>query len=344
MFHKRQYDDTIEVKDPIDFILNKHSNVEQHLVNKYVGRCFKGCYIMKIIKLVEISPCNIINTNISAKGSIDVRFNAEVYVCSVGDMIVGVEIKSTDPYVVGSLDGEINISVSIESSNISNALNVGNIVACKVIKAIHEPMYKQINAYCELLTCETSSKSYSIEGVLDSSDISKVITMIKNMENEFEYRNNLNIEALMIIESIYYSYKTSEVSPEVEINTLQDGLLWKGPEILIDKVVDITNINIFEIIKQVISGESYDMTGIWSRDISLYRSSPMISKANNVSKLPQSWIEPTKVTPITMINLMLMHMIDWLVVVRKLCSIYSDPDMVATNINVFKVLKFSQLK
>src|SRR3990167_6212074 len=102
MIFEKVLDVTINVRNPINFCADKLRHTMIELQNNYVGKCFKGVHVEKIIKILNISACHIEATNVSGEGYVDVQFLAEVIIFSRGDILVGVEVVNHAQMIVGT--------------------------------------------------------------------------------------------------------------------------------------------------------------------------------------------------------------------------------------------------
>lgn len=80
---------SIDIENVISIFVNAEENLLNILVNKYEGKCFAGCYIVKVITIVRRSECIMMQHNESGDGSIDIQFGAEVIELYQNEIVSG---------------------------------------------------------------------------------------------------------------------------------------------------------------------------------------------------------------------------------------------------------------
>ena len=97
----RVFETTINIHDPINYCVNKQKYIEVYLAKHFEKKCYQGTYIESIQKVVQYSPCYIVNTNLTGHGYIYVRFIAVVLTLLQNEVLPRVQIKVHSKIIVG---------------------------------------------------------------------------------------------------------------------------------------------------------------------------------------------------------------------------------------------------
>jgi hypothetical protein len=267
MQFEKVIDGTVDVANPINFCADKERHLMAELRNKYVGRCFKGAYILGVKAVLDSSACHVVRTNGSGEGYIDVRFLADVAVFSRWDVLTGVEIVSHQQMLVGVYEGgpaaradedpddaararpvgktlgskTARAVVTVLASKAVEALAVGQKIAVRVVLAQHAPMQPQASVVGALLVCDQTAPAYRLRGALDQSARAELAPMLAVVELELEARAAL-IETrkadLWFFELLLYAFReigakapeTGAKAPEAKAKAESEVPAWEdGP-------------------------------------------------------------------------------------------------------------------
>ena len=295
MLHEKVIEVTLQVRNPINFCSDKYRHVLTELRNTYVGRCYKGAYIVRVKELVQVSDCRLATTNISGEGVVDVQFIAEVLVFSRWDILVGVQILSVAQVIIGQYkspgiaddgarDSHAVVSLMTSGAAIPKAeetIAVGQRISVRVQHALHQPMQAQASVFGSLLTCDRAAPALRLRGSLDPSAAVELAPLLDQIEAELVARTLLLRERradVWFFEWLLYSYRpASGGAPkpaEQSVPAWEDGPTWEGPGELRALPAGAASLNILDIANRVVrKGESYPMAGVRSRALSIYRSS-----------------------------------------------------------------------
>ena len=341
------------------------------LRDKYVGRCFKGAYILGINKILDSGACHIVRTNGTAKGFIDVRFLADVVVFSRWDVLTDVEVVNNQQILVGvyeggaaaraaesvsTLDGAnasqpgpktaravvtVLVSKSIES------LAVGQKIAIRVMFAQHTPMQPQASIVGTLLVCDKLAPAYRLRGVLDQSAHAELAPMLAAVEVELKMRAeliNTRKADLWFFECLLYAFRETGSNPPISESTFpawDGGPVWSGPSALQGLEAGASPTSALDIIRRAVNGESVPVTGVWSRSLTLYRSSPLVAVVRDGAAVPKSWAIIDG-TPRAVFAEILKNILDFLVATRELLLVYNSPELIKKHLNIWTAMRAEQ--
>jgi len=375
MQYVRPFDATVDVDNPINFCTAKNHHLLAELRNKYVGRCFMGAYILGINKILNSGACHIVRTNGTANGCINVRFLADVVVFSRWDVLTNVEIVNNQQILVGVYeDGhrwqpvveeiepaepggrspgalfkrkevEARAVVSILVSRAIESLAVGQKIAIRVMFAQHTPMQPQASIVGALLVCDKLAPAYRLRGVLDQSARAELAPMLIAVEVELKKRTELidtRKADLWFFELLLYAFRqTGLESSESSFPAWEGGPVWSGPSALQDLEAGASPISALDIIRRAVDGESVPVTGVWSRSLALYRSSPLVAVVRDAAAVPKSWVVVDG-TPRAVFAEILKNILDFLVATRELLLVYNSPELINKHLNIWTAMRAEQ--
>jgi DNA-directed RNA polymerase subunit E'/Rpb7 len=89
MLITKRIEHAIDINDPITLNTDLENNVLNILRNMFVGRCFRGCFILSVNKLLNKSHCEINQDGLLHLATMSVIFEVSALVYLPGDVIVG---------------------------------------------------------------------------------------------------------------------------------------------------------------------------------------------------------------------------------------------------------------
>jgi len=349
MLQEKPFSVTINVSNPINFCADKERHLRTQIQNEYVGKCYGGCYIVQLIKVLRPGNCNIARTNLSGEGFVDVEFLAKVHIFSMWDILVGVKVVDNKQMVFGTYEasesGEKAI-VSVLASKAVEAISVGQLIAVRAFKTVHSPMQQHASVVSALLTCDKTAPVYKLKGNLGTNARIALKPMLDEVEAELTARAELIAGGrradLWFFEMLLYSYRSA--TPDEEKNMLEtwaDGPQWEGPGNL--KALDegVSSQNVLDIVHRVVSQEeTVSVDGYWSRPLSLYRSSPLAAVAG--AEIPMKWNDAVDGTPLAVFSEFLKNILDFLTATRELVQTYNTRELIDKHLNMWSVMRAAQ--
>ena len=356
MQYEKVFDSTVDVSNPINFCADKANHLLARLRDKYVGRCFKGAYIVGISRVLDAGACAVVRTNGSGEGYVDVRFLAEVAVFSRWDILTGVEVVSQQQMLVGSFAGRAagpgpvpRAVVMVLASKAVEALAVGQKIAVRVLVAQHAPMQEQASVVGSLLVCDQTAPAFRLRGVLDSAASAELAPMLAAVEAELRARAAL-AEArradLWFFERLLYAYRAPAGAPAAPadapaqtVAAWAGGPAWQGPPALQAVEAGAAPLSVLDIVRRAVGGESVAVAGTWCRSLALYRSSPLVAVARAAA--PEGWAVVDG-APRAVFAEFLKNILDFLVATREMVAVYDQRALVDSHQNVWGVMRAAQ--
>jgi hypothetical protein len=327
---------------------NYGSNPDEYVLEatreKYVGKCFKGVYIVGIKRIDAASSCKICRSNNSGDGFVDVVFTANAVVFARWDIITGVRVVSQQKMVICEYESkETGVkAVVVVLSKHAGALAVGQTISVRVGTVTHNPMQNRVSIEGMVLTCDPGAIVYRMSGVLGHSAVSELTPLYNAITTELNLRNKIiskNRGQLWFFEKLLYSYKGTAArgidSSDQTVSAWSGGPTWQGPGIL--KSDGAQQKNILEIVHRVIGGEEVPVDGLWSRSLGLYRSSPLVSVADD-GKAPPEWDSPFDNNPRIVFAQYMKNIYDYLVATREMVTVYPTTTEIDEHQNVWSVM------
>jgi hypothetical protein len=363
MLFEKVIDATVNVRNPINFCADKERHVMAELRNTFVGRCFKGAFIVQIVSVLQESLCRLTSTNASGEGYIDVQFVAQVAVFSRWDILVGVEIVSHQQMLVGTYDARPPLAargaggeepaqaavgtknaravVSLLASKAVEALAVGQKISVRVVMAQHQPLQPQAAVVGTLLVCDQAAPVYRLRGALDGAAKAELGPVLAAIELELEARAAL-VESrkadLWFFELLLYAYRGTTTPPDQQVPG-PGGTAWGGPGGLRPLEEGAIPQNVLQLVRRAVDGEAVPVAGYWSRSLALYRSSPLAAQA---AALPPGWSEAATGEPRAVFAEFLKNILDFLVAIRQMAELYNTRELVDSHRGLWTAMRSIQ--
>jgi hypothetical protein len=344
MLLEKVIDATIDVRNPVNFCADKDRHLMTEIRNIYVGRCFKGAYIVGVREILRTSACRIESTNSSGEAHIDVQFLAEVVVFSQWDILVGAEIVRNQQMVVctyGAPGAGGRAVVTVLASKAVEALAVGQKIVVRVVMAQHQPMQPQAAVVGALLVCDKAAPVYRLRaGALDAAARAELAPMVQAIDAELGRRAALagaRKADLWFFELLLYAYRGAAGAADQAVPAGGAAPDWAGPGALADPGGEPRNL--LEIARRVVAGEAVPVAGYWCRPLALYRSSPLAAWAEAP---PKGWQQATDSTPRAVFAEFLKNVLDFLTATREMAELYNTRELVEAHRGLWAIMRAQQ--
>jgi DNA-directed RNA polymerase subunit E'/Rpb7 len=345
---------SILIVDPMSSNLstNKENYILTILNEKYVGKCYNGAFIVKIDKIIDISSCAIIITNLECNGNINVQFVAKVRIFYPGEFISGVHIKKTQLSILGDYteetdDGTIKtyimipMGVRFEPSPLKHSIlsiKENQRIPMRIIDVHHKCANSNPAIGATLLVCDQKYYKYVITTPLSKNIDILILPLMERIETEMQLRNSITDpdiqQNILFFESLLYSYQIDSKSAK-KINISSEKFpSWSGLE-------QITNasgqINVLDFVYSIIEGKN-NVIGTWSRPLFIARSSPLaIYEENKIDISDEITLEEGN--PDTVFIRYLKDILDYLTIIRKMSEYYTDKAMIMAHKNIWDAMR-----
>jgi hypothetical protein len=373
MLHTKVFSATVDVADVCNFCADKDRHLMAALHDRFAGRCFGGCFVMDILKVLKASACHLVRTNSSGEGYIDVEFLAQVTVFCRWDILVGVKILNHQPMLIGvygstdtlerplapldqagGLAKPCRAVVTARGSKAVETLAVGQLAAVRIIACEHPPMKDHAAVVGVLLTCDNVAPVYKIRGGLDQAARVELAPILDAVEKELLVREELiktRRADFWFFESLLFAFREGASSkgsipslPEtLAVPTWDGGPVWEGPVRPVPANTGELAENIVAIVHRVVrGGETVPVAGTWSRPLSVHRSSPLAAVVRGKDAVSADWAPAVESTPRAVFAEFLKNILDFLVAVRELVQVYSTKEMIEKHYNLWSAMRAAQ--
>jgi DNA-binding transcriptional LysR family regulator len=230
--------------------------------------------------------------------------------------------------LIADMEAEIGLVLFERSGRVvqptPEALAIGQKIPIRVVRAQHAPMQPQASIVGALLVCDQMAPAYRLRGALDRSARAELAPMLAAVELELEARAAL-VKAhradLWFFEALLYAYRAAEAAAEdgAEAAAWEGGPVWEGPRHLLAVEEGAETVSALDIVRRAVAGENVPVSGVWSRSLALYRSSPLVAVARAAP--PPAWAVVDG-TPRAAFAEFLKNILDFLVATRELIEVY----------------------
>jgi hypothetical protein len=334
---------TVNIQDANNYLSNPETILNSILRRRFIGKCYQSVFIIDILEIIERAPCRIQRTNLSAHGFVDVQFKAEVSIVMPGDILNNVTIyDSNSKFIRGesNTDGSASVVVMGKDSNITGVVRKDQIISIRVKQMDYSPNRDKFTAIGIPVTCEKSVILYNVTGKMDKRMYRHLQPICKNIEDMLQTRENLmklNSNALIRMESVIYTYSTFANDKIHKVDN------WSGPTTSANYMFETRNI--LKILKD--NNPEYDFSGIWGRDLSIVKSSPLVAMYNQ-SETEKMLVDSTDVEiveskPETMIIGMIKSIYNYLKYINENAVTFSKQSVFDEHKNIWLTMKQSQI-
>ncbi len=351
MGYEKVFDVTLNIQNPINFCADKDRAVRQALQSQYVGRCYKGAFICRVKEILQTSEVEIVKTNTSGAGVINVQFLAEVNVLAAGDILVGVTVVNVRQMVTGLFDPQDNtrakVLVSLLATPETGTIIAQQKIAVQLQTVVHEPLKEYVVAVGKLLVCEESAPVYRLRGTLDKGARTELLPILENIDRELVARAKLvgsRMRDVWLFELLLYRYRSTAMGREVDQEAPSGDPnvpAWMGPGFHAPNGGSQQR-NVLDIVRRVVAGdEVMRIDGLWSRSLDLYQSSPLVSWAPD-GKAPEAWGEAIDGSVRAAFAEFLSRILKYLVAVREMVELYDTNESMSSHRNIWSAMRHSQ--
>ena len=343
---EKRYTATLDVRDPDDYCANPRRAVINYLRQVYAGRCYRGAFILEILDVVRLSPCRLKDTTLNAEDYVDVDFRARVSVRDQWDILSGVRIGRLTPLILGrsSAEGALTV-VSLLATPETRLLTLDLTIAVRLVQMQYTPSQEEVVAVGTLLTCDKEAPAFILEGALTRSDADALAPLLQRLRALLRLRTELvrrRRDDVLFFEQLLYAYALPASESEEEVLTAApDVPPWVGPAglSLPPGAAAVNLLDAAEAAHRAPEGGGPDVSGVWCRDLALYRSSPLASRARGPS--PPSWPAPAASPPRAAFAKMLRACCEFLQVVSDYVEQFT-PQTLESHQTIWRVMRGAQ--
>ena len=189
----------LEVDDPINFATDIAGHARMLLEERFVGTCFKGHYITKILDVITAEYVEL--QTVGNKGSLSTYMIAEAWHITEGSILPNVEITHVKDAIKGICRTDFGASVYVAITRNDLAISEGMYIPCVVIQSRLGAGRSIINAIARPLTRAPLSQKLARRETDDAEferrlaaaaayyngETEKLSTLTKSLSKRYEY-------------------------------------------------------------------------------------------------------------------------------------------------------------
>ena len=341
---------TLNILSIHEYATDSEAYILNALGNIFMHKCFDRQYILKIVRIIKKSACEIYKSNLDSFGTVNVTFMAKVLYLNIGDILPNVTLISD---VMTTYIGDYNyiftdaetkkvtkerIAVAIQPIPKKN-FKLDWIMPVVIIENYFSPMQSVINAYSCLLSAEyfnLTKKIWRVDKSNSTLEMNEIISQkLKNIKVELELRTKSDIraESIVFFEKLFYPMKNI-TKTNTKWDTYEGGQPWQGPP---SATFTKPLISIVNAVNLVSEGKEQNFTGVWTRPLELHRSSPMIQKmsADDITTVEPLIVETTATV---MVSEVLSEILEIIKLIRMM-AIYYDEATISAQSGLWQIIE-----
>lgn len=338
---EKQYTETIDVTDPENYCAAPERYILTELRRRFEGRCHKGAFVLRILRVVRRSDCRLVSTNLTAQGFVAVEFVAEVSVVAMWDILTGVAVADRSPLIIGKTTVEGDTIVAFHATPEVATVRVGQTVSVRVLRVQYNPNQPCATAAGSFLTCDKAAPAYRIaEGGFSAADARALAPLAARVRDLLAARAALAAARpgeVAFFEALLYAYPRVPGGAEATVET-RDAPPWVGPAAF-PLPADAAAANLLDVVSR--AGDA-GVAGVWARDLAIHRASPLAARVPPGADVPAGWAEPVDANPRTAFAEMLTTVHGFLKAINEMVAVYDTPRMVEDHKNVWLVMRAAQ--
>lgn len=199
------------------------------LNNKYIKKCYAGCYIVKITNVVH-SKCTLRNDK-PGYGIINVRFQCDAIVYRNDEIIVGIRVEHIEAGMVVCYSE--HTTATIEDADNFKSLKKGQLIPVRVIDATYPILQEAIviTASVNIISYDDIMQARNIRLPQKVSQMKEFSDMLLKIKNEISLAASLKKQEKVIyskFKDLLYPYKKKIVYPSrlvTSIENIKEGAL-----------------------------------------------------------------------------------------------------------------------
>jgi len=192
------------------------------LIEKFEGKCFRGCFIEKVEKITKVSECIIESRGSSCGGQINVIFTCIVIVYPFNEILSGCKIIHKDKNIIMASTDNTNITMKYNPK--LDSLQIGQIIPVQVQECKYTINSSRISVSAIPFVPSRISFCYKIVGVLSQHDKNLFDSFFERIQEEEKlHANQINKKAENFYSNLIYPYKEPQPVPgKAKVISLKD--------------------------------------------------------------------------------------------------------------------------
>ena len=197
----------IDFENPIDIYTDAETNIKALLDHTFQGKCFRGCLILNIKNIKQISECVMVRRGSHCGGHVDIRFEADVIVYAKNEIINGCVIQNRDRTsgIIIAQSKHANICLNNHAS--LDNVEIGQMISVRVGEAKYTINAEKVSINARYYLPEITANIYHISSeVTDLSPLKDIIEATRAEEVQFKALIAKSPRGFELFKGINYPY------------------------------------------------------------------------------------------------------------------------------------------
>jgi hypothetical protein len=289
------------------------NNIIQIARNRYVGRCFRSCYILNIENIKRQSECVINQDGPPSFGTLSIICEVRAIIYGIGEIINGCKVinKNQNGILICETD---NTSIILAPHPMFKSIIEGQLISVRVVAVRYSNGADKISVSATPYLPDKVNTVYKIGPVMpDMGDLfADILSKIKYEESEMIRLKTEKKKAWDTFDQLLYAYNDDQ-KPAAGAKVLN--------------------------IKEIINGGWGQYV---SRDPKIRLSTPDIYSYDTRDAIPPDAIIVADLTTPNVIIMMLDSYLSHLRTIREMINIYSTEELIISHTNIWLIFKKSK--
>jgi hypothetical protein len=202
---------SVTISNYINFYSDKEVNINAILADRYLGKCFRGCFIDRIVRIIQMSECVIDQNDFLCPGNVNIIFEVAATVYRPGEIITGCRVTQKDPSTGIIIAETANAKIMVSNSKTLASVQVDQIIPLRVQTAIYNIGKTEISISAKPVILPIVSGAVYAFGTLDTSACDLLIADIRELLAEV--RQGPAQQLWDFFNKLLYAYKAPTEPP-----------------------------------------------------------------------------------------------------------------------------------
>lgn len=196
----------LNIDNPLEVYNSAQDSIKAILIKLFKGRCFHGCLIIDILRVIKISECIIDSRGAGCVGKVNVMFEVRAIAYMPGELLVGCKILKKDRAFVAAAG--LTESVLMVNSAVTGEMQIGQLLPIVVGDSTCPISKDKISIKGMPFIPNISYTYYKINHTLSPGDRAQLAPVLKMLAEEQAACNSVeNKRGLEFFAGIISPYK-----------------------------------------------------------------------------------------------------------------------------------------
>ncbi|QYB17651.1 hypothetical protein PV-S19_0287 [Pacmanvirus S19] len=317
MIIKKNIEVGVDIRDCIG-IYTDPENMIHILADRFEGKCYRGCFIKSINRILRIGECLINQDGVPGFGTIPVIMEVTAIVYAVGEILNGCVVQKKDKNGIIVCGTDIAAIMLIAHKSLES-INKGQLISVRVGNVRYSQGSPKVSINAIPYIFNHRPMIYKIGNITEPVKIllSNVLERISQEEKEMELLKKQKARAWETFSQLLYAYKEEQKPP-------------KGA--IVHSLLDIVK-NVDKNIKYI------------SRDSRIDLSTPNVYSYTDVQadSIPSGAVVRNELPTNNVLIILLEDYCSHLRTIREMIDIYSTEELLSSHRNLWQIFKKNKL-